>query len=300
MHLARVVVEKVLQYNFMKRIALFFIFLSCAFTYAQQTIVEKDLMVYQPSESSTKLNKAYSENMFFGLFGVKPFIKALHPNESKIKTLTITNSSTKKVAYKADYDEMNNLVNLELTEEVAKPTKVIYVYKDGVISSETIEKKGAEKKVNQFFYNQDKMYIKNANQLFDVIWLEGDVMMKKTYLEQKIGFEDRLMHDCRITKSLGQDINKICYSNSAFKVPFKVKEFTPDVDPKTEKINLIEGSWSEIKLVSSNKYQILKNNQPQFEVELDQNQRLKKFKFLGNKSDKQQPMQFDFTYTFYK
>ena len=81
-------------------------------------------------------------------------------------------------------------------------------------------------------------------------------------MEQKIGFEDRLMHDCRITKSLGQDINKICYSSSTFKVPFKVKEYSPDV--------------------------------------LDQNQRLKEFKFLGNKADKQQPLQFNFTYTFYK
>ena len=119
-------------------------------------------------------------------------------------------------------------------------------------------------------------------------------------MEQKIGFEDRLMHDCRITKSLGQDINKICYSSSTFKVPFKVKEYSPDVAPKTEKINLKEGPWSEIKLISQNKYQISKNNQPQFEVVLDQNQRLKEFKFLGNKADKQQPLQFNFTYTFYK
>lgn len=275
-------------------------FFCCAFSFAQQTIVEKDLMVYQPSATSIKLNKAYSENMFFGLFGVKSFIKALHPNESKIKTVTITNSSTKKVAYKANYDELNNLTSIELTDEVAKPTVVKYTYKDGVIASEIIERKGVEKKVNHFFYNQEKMFVKNANQLFDIIWLEGDVMMKKTYLEQKIGFEDRLMHDCRITKSIGQDINKTCYSNSTFKVPFKLKEFTPDVEPKTEKINLIDGIWSEIKLMSLNKYQILKNNQPQFEVVLDQNNRLKEFNFLGNKADKQQPLQFNFTYTFYK
>lgn len=289
-----------MQYNFMKRIALFIMFFCCAFSFAQQKIVEKDLMVYQPSAASIKLNKAYSENMFFGLFGVKPFIKALHPNESKIKTVTITNSSTKKVAYKANYDELNNLTSIELTDEVAKPTTVKYTYKDGVIASETIERKGVEKKVNHFFYNQENMFVKNANQLFDIIWLEGDVMMKKTYLEQKIGFEDRLMHDCRITKSIGQDINKTCYSNSTFKVPFKLKEFTPDVEPKTEKINLIDGNWSEIKLMSLNKYQILKNNKPQFEVVLDQNNRLKEFNFLGNKADKQQPLQFTFTYTFYK
>ena len=144
------------------------------------------------------------------------------------------------------------------------------------------------------------MYVKNGNKLFDIIWLEGDVMLKKTYMDQKIGFEDRLMHDCRITKSLGQDINKICYSSSTFKVPFKIKEYTPDVAPKTERINLVEGPWSEIKLIAQNKYQISKNNQPQFEVILDQNQRLKEFKFLGNKADKQQPLQFNFTYTFYK
>lgn len=299
MRLVRVVVEKVLQYN-MKKIALFISFFISFFATAQNTIVEKDLMVYQPTETSKKLNKAYSEHLFFGLFGVKPFIKALDLNDSKIKTITITNASNKKVVYKANYDANENLLDFELTDEVAKPTKVNYVYKEGVVFSETIERKGSEPKTNQFFYDQDKMYVKNGNNLFDIVWLEGDVMLKKTYMEQKIGFEDRMMHDCRITKSLGQDINKVCYSNSTFKVPFKLNEYIPDVVQKTEKINLQEGSWSEIKLITSNKYQILKNNQPQFEVILDQNQRLKEFKFLGNKADKQQSLQFNFTYTFYK
>ena len=284
----------------MKKIALFITFLIGFVAFGQNTIVQKDLMVYQPTESSKNLNKAYSEHMFFGLFNVKPFIKALDLNESKIKTITITNASSKKVAYKANYDATGNLLDFELTDEVATPTKVSYTYKDGVISVETIARKGSEAKTNQFFYDQENMYVKNGNKLFDIIWLEGDVMLKKTYMEQKIGFEDRLMHDCRITKSLGQDINKICYSSSTFKVPFKVKEYSPDVAPKTEKINLKEGPWSEIKLISQNKYQILKNSQPQFEVVLDQNQRLKEFKFLGNKADKQQPLQFNFTYTFYK
>ena len=267
---------------------------------AQNTIVEKDLMVFQPTKTSKKLNKAYSEHLFFGLFGIKPFIKALDLNESKIKTITITNASNKKVVYKATYDANENLLEFELTEEVAKPMKVNYTYKDGVISSETMERKGSETRTNQFFYDQDKMYVKNANKLFDIVWLEEDVMLKKTYLEQKIGFEDRLMHNCRITKSLGQDMNKICYSSSTFKVPFKINEYTPDVVPKSERISLKEGVWSEIKLISSNNYQILKNNQSLFEIILDQNQRLKEFKFLGNKADKQQPLQFNFTYTFYK
>ena len=144
------------------------------------------------------------------------------------------------------------------------------------------------------------MYVKNANKLFDMVWLEGDVMLKKTYLDQKVGFEDRLMHDCRITKSLGKDINKVCFSSSTFTVPFKIKEYTPDVEPRTEKVNLIEGSWSEIKLISQNKYAISIKNQPQFEVVLDQNQRIKQFNFLGNKADKQTPLQYNFTYTFYK
>ncbi len=294
------VVEKVLQYNRMKKLASLITLLICFSAFAQKTIVEKDLLVYQPTESSKKLNKAYSENMFFGLFSVKPFIKALNLNESSIKTITITNASTKKVAYKANYDANNNLLDFELTEEVAKPLKVNYTYKDGAIETETISRKGAESKVNQFYYNQDKMYIKNANKLLDIVSLEGDVMLKTTYLDQKLGFEDRLMHDCRITKSLGQDINKICYSSSTFSVPFKLKEYTPDVAPKTEKVNLIEGFWSDIKLISQNKYVITMKNQPQFEVVLDQNQRIKEFKFLGNKADKQQPLTYNFTYTFYK
>lgn len=158
------------------------LFISCMIGFvasAQNTIVEKDLMVFQPTETSKKLNKAYSEHLFFGLFGIKPFIKALDLNESKIKTITITNASNKKVAYKATYDVNENLLDFELTEEVAKPMKVNYTYKDGVISSETIERKGSETRTNQFFYDQDKMYVKNANKLFDIVWLEEDVMLKK-------------------------------------------------------------------------------------------------------------------------
>ncbi len=256
-------------------------------------------MIYRPTDFSIKLNKVYTENMFFGLFGIKNLINALDVNSSKIKTVVITNRASKNVVYKANYDVNNNLLDIELTNELVDPVKVNYTYKDGVLEKEVI-KKGTDEKINQFFYGQDKMYIKNANKLFDIVWLEGDILLKKTYLDQKLGFEDRLMHDCRITKSLGRDINKVCYSSSNFQIPFKIKEFIPDVELKTEKVNLIEGPSSEIKLMSINKYKILKNNQPQFEVVLDQNKRIKEFKFLGNKTEKQEPINFNFTYTFYK
>ncbi|WP_313581795.1 hypothetical protein [Chishuiella sp.] len=283
----------------MKKFALLITFFSCISIFAQNTIIEKDLMIYRPTDFSIKLNKAYTENMFFGLFGIKNLMNALDVNSSKIKTVVITNRASKNVVYKANYDVNNNLLVIELTNELVDPVKVNYTYKDGVLEKEVI-KKGTDEKINQFFYDQNKMYIKNANKLFDIVWLEGDILLKKTYLDQKLGFEDRLMHDCRITKSLGRDINKVCYSSSNFQIPFKIKEFTPDVELKTEKVNLIEGPSSEIKLMSINKYQILKNNQPQFEVVLDQNKRIKEFKFLGNKTEKQEPINFNFTYTFYK
>ena len=58
MHRARAVVEKVLLFK-MKKIALFVTFLIGFVAFGQNTIVEKDLMVFQPTESSKKLNKAY-------------------------------------------------------------------------------------------------------------------------------------------------------------------------------------------------------------------------------------------------
>jgi len=283
----------------MKKFALLITFFSCISIFAQNTIIEKNLMIYKPTDFSIKLSKVNTENMFLGLFGIKNLMNALDVNSSKIKTVVITNKASKNVVYKANYDVNNNLLDIELTNELVNPVKVNYTYKDGVLENEVI-KKGTDEKINQFFYDQNKMYIKNANKLFDIVWLEGDILLKKTYLDQKLGFEDRLMHDCRITKSLGRDINKVCYSSSKFQIPFKIKEFTPDVELKTEKVNLIEGPSSEIKLMSINKYQILKNNQPQFEVVLDQNKRIKEFKFLGNKTEKQEPINFNFTYTFYK
>ena len=84
MRRVRVVVEKVLQYNWMKKLASLITILVCFSAFAQKTIIEKDLMVFKPTESSKKLNKAYSDNMFFGLFGIKPFINALDLNEKSI------------------------------------------------------------------------------------------------------------------------------------------------------------------------------------------------------------------------
>ena len=74
MLLVHVDVVKVLQFNQMKKGVSLILFLICFSAFAQKTIIEKDLMVFKPTESSMKLNKAYSDQIFFGIFGVNPLI----------------------------------------------------------------------------------------------------------------------------------------------------------------------------------------------------------------------------------
>lgn len=282
----------------------FFIFslVLCSLLNAQQTINEVDLKVYVPTVDSKKLNDAYAENLFFGLFGVKALMNAVPNNLKNVRELTISSASftgKKKKVFIAKYSATGQLSSFELMEELGSPLKVEYIYKEGVIQAETITNKEKQQKKNTFYYQADKMYVKNANQLFDMIWLEGEVMMKKTYLDQKLGFEDRLMHNCRITKSMGQDINKVCFSSTDAALPLKIKEYTPDVNLKTQKVTLLEGGSSEVIAETDKKYTIIKQGVKQFDILVNKDKRIEQFNFLGNPAEKQNPLAFEFTYSFY-
>ncbi len=286
----------------MKQYLFVFSLLFSYFATAQATIKEADLMVFEPTLASKKLNTAYAENMFFGLFGIKPLVNAIPVDLKNVKEITVSSASftgKKKKVFSAKYNPKGQLVSFELMEELGKPLQVNYAYKDDVIQHETITTKDQGTKQHAFYYQGDKMYVKNANQLFDVIWLEDQIMMKKTFLEEKLGFEDRLMHNCRITKSLGQDINKVCFSSTSLMLPFKIKEYTPDVNVKTQKVNMLEGGTSEIVAESDKQYGIIKQGTKQFTILLNKDNRIQQFNFLGNAAEKQNPLNFEFTYSYY-
>ncbi|MBF0596261.1 hypothetical protein [Faecalibacter rhinopitheci] len=286
----------------MRKLAFLLLFLQCFIIFAQKTINTESLMVFTPTEDSKKINQAYAENMFFGIFGVKHFINALDNNLKGVKTVTVTSNANPKInypVYKAIYNQDGTLKTFEISEQIGNALQVNYEYKEGVITKETIHYQNKEEMVNTFYYSDNKMYIHKPNQKTEIVWLEGDVLLKKVYSENILGTEDRLMHNCRITKSIGQDVNKVCFSDSNFKIPLVITDYVPEVDPKTLKINLNQGEKSEIKLIGERKYGITLQGNERFQIILDKEQRIISFNYLGNKALKEEPIQFKFTYTMY-
>ena len=143
------------------------------------------------------------------------------------------------------------------------------------------------------------MYIEKSDDKFEIVWLDDDVLLKKIYVNNKVETEDRLMHNCRITKSISQDVNKICFNDVSFKVPLIVTDFVPEVDNKTLKISLKEGNKSEIKLIEDNKYGIYFKGKERYQITLDKDRRIKSFNYLGNPALKEAPISFVFAYTMY-
>lgn len=295
-------VEKVLLYNRMKKLAFLVLMIQSLIVFAQKTIDSESLKTFNVTNDSKKVNSAYAENMFFGIFGVKHFLNALDINQKGIKTVTITSNANPKVktpVYKALYNADGTLNTFEISEQIGKALQVKYDYKQGVIEKETIHYQGKNPINHTFYYNDDKMYIQKPDQKFEIVWLEGDVLLKKVYTENKVGTEDRLMHNCRITKSIGQDVNKVCFNDSSFKVPLIITDYVPEVDAKTLKINLIKGEQSQIKSIAENKFAIILQGKEKFHISLDKEKRIKSFNYLGNPVLKEKPIEFTFAYTMF-
>ena len=297
-----VVVEKVSPYNLMKKIVFLVLLVQSLLVFGQKTIDSESLKTFNVTEDTKKVNEAYAENMFFGIFGVKHFMNALPINTKGVKSVTVTSNANPKVktpVYKALYNADGTINMFEISEQIGKALQVQYDYKQGVITKETIHYQGKNPIQHTFYYNEDKMYIQKPDQKFEMVWLEGDVLLKKVYTENKVGTEDRLMHNCRITRSIGQDVNKVCFNDSSFKVPLIITDYVPEVDANTLKINLIKGEQSQIKSIGENSYAIILQGREKFHISLDQQKRIKSFNYLGNPALREKPIEFLFAYTMY-
>lgn len=295
-------VEKASQFNLMKKLAFLILFINTLMVFGQKTINSESLKVFQPSEDSKKLNAAYAENMFFGIFGVKHFINAFGIDYKGVKSVTVISNADPKVktpVYKALYNLDGTLDMFEITGQIGNPLQVKYEYKAGVMEKEIIHYQNKNAMVNTFYYDSDKMYVQKPNQKFEIVWLEGDVLLKKIYTENQISTEDRLMHNCRITRSIGQDINKVCFNDASFNIPLVITDYVPEVDVNTKKINLLKGEQSQIKSIGDRKYAIVLQGKEKFHVSLDKNNRIKSFNYLGNPALQEKPIEFSFAYTMY-
>lgn len=307
MHKELVDVEKALLYKRLemfkiKLVQLFILILSVGLM-AQETIKDpKDLMVFQPDEQSKKFNEVYTQNFFFGNFGIKPLVNAIPIDYSKVRSIRISaEKGGKKTSNIMElyFNQNGNIEKLKVSEMLAGTKReVIYKYQDGLIVEEKFnDPDGA--KVNQFYYANGKMIVKTIKGMVEVYDLNGEIFTKQSYLDGKLVFKDRLEGKCRITTYLKEDIDKVCYSNFNSELPLTMEEFVSTYDATSKKNQIKpENKW-EVKKMDDLNYSILRDARENYQVKLDKNKRVKSFEFLGSKADNVKPVSYTFAYTYY-
>jgi|LSQX01.2.fsa_nt_gb hypothetical protein len=260
------------------------------------------LLVFAPDENSAKFNKIYTENFFFGNFGIKPLVNALPIQNENLRIVRISALSDGKRIPDImilNYDKAGKLTKMKVSEELSgKAMTVDYVYQEGLISQE-IFSDAEGKRTNKFYYSEGKMIVKNFRDMIDVFQLKGKILFKETFLDGKKVFKDRIEGKCRITQYLQEDIDKTCYSNFQGELPFSMEEFTTTENTKTKKITLVpETKWT-IEKQRNGTYSILSGKSEIYRVELDKNTTVKNFEFMGNKSENKKPVKFSFSYIYY-
>lgn len=279
--------------NFIKIIIL----ILCVNLAAQGKTDLSKFKTFTPDENSAKFNEAYTQNFFFGNFGIKHLINAIPINEKGVKTMKV--SSDNEMMMNFSFDSNGSLTQMKVSRALAgDDITVDYVYKDNLISEEIfITSEG--KKTNKFYYSNGKMNVETSKGMLDVYTLRDKILYKTSYLDGKLVFKDRIEGKCRITQYQQDDINKICFSNFNYQLPFLLEEFTSTENVKTGKISLNKDKTIEIKKQSETEYSILSNQKEVYQLNLDKDTRIKEFKFLGNKSENVNPINFTFSYTYY-
>ncbi|MDD3458864.1 MAG: hypothetical protein PHO74_05260 [Weeksellaceae bacterium] len=284
--------------NYIKFLALF----HTVGIFAQSTIDEAQLKVFLPDENSQTYNWIYTQNFFFGNFGLKQLMSAVPVNPQPARSITIsaTPSSGKTVpVMELHYDKAGNLKRMNVLESFfGTPMTVEYKYRDGLIEQETIyQKKAGEtvEKINLFYYAEGKMIVQNHRGMLDVYNLNGKVLSKRSYIAGKLVLNDKIEDNCRLTNYRGKPISKICFSSFNLDLPLSIEEFSMNED-KNGKVELMKDQTLEIKQKSEVEYSVLNNGKEQYILKLDENKRVKSFHFLGIKSEKVAPVNFNFNY----
>ncbi|MGB6082786.1 hypothetical protein [Moheibacter sp.] len=285
----------------MKILKYIFLFLSVSI-FAQNKSGVNRLLVFSPDENSVKFNEVYTQNFFFGNFGIKPLINAIPIDNKNVKTIRISAETEGRKTPDVmilNYDKEGRLTQLKVSEMLSgKGLTVDYVYKDGLIQEE-IFKDSEGSRSNKFHYAEGKMIMENVKGMIDVFQLKGNVLYKETFLNGKMVFKDRIEGKCRITRYQQDDIDKICYSNFKGEFPFSMEEFTTKENTRTNKITLVpETNWK-IEKNTNGTYSILNGKTELYRLELDKNSTVKNFEFLGIKSEFKSPITFSFSYTYY-
>jgi len=260
------------------------------------------LLVFNPDENSVKFNEVYTENFFFGNFGIKPLVNAIPIDNKNVKTIRISAETEGKKTSDVmilNYDKNGKLIRMKISEMLSgKAMEVNYVYKDGLIQEE-IFKEAQGTKSNKFHYAEGKMIVENTKGMIDVYQLKDKTLYKQTYLGGKPVFKDRIEGKCRITSYRNNDIDKTCYSNFSAEFPMTMEEFSTSENAKTGKTTLTPEKQWEVKKAEDKTYSILSGGTELYRLELNKNSNVENFEFMGIKSELKKPIYFSFTYTYY-
>ncbi len=277
------------------------VFLSVSVLAQSNSAVDK-LLVFQPDENSSKYNEVYTANFFFGNFGIKSLVNAVPVSNQKVKTLKISSESEGKKTsnvFVLNYDKEGKLTQMKISEMLSgKAMTVDYVYNDGLIKEE-IFKDAEGTRSNKFHYAEGKMIIENVRGMVDVFQLKGKILHKQSYLNGKLVFKDRIEGKCRITTYNQDDIDKTCYSSFSGELPFLMEEFSTSENVKTNKISLVSETNWKVEKNTNGTFSFFNGNAELYRMELDKNERIKNFEFLGIKSEFKQPIHFSFQYDLY-
>lgn len=269
--------------------------------FAQSKIDPAKFKVFNPNETSVEYNEIYTQNFFFGNFGLKQIVKAIPINYDNVKSLKIfaTNDTQNNVLImELNYNPEKKLTHMKIEDNLmGEPLSVKYIYEDGLIKEEIFTTEDGIKS-NHFYYNENKMIVENVKGVLDIYNKKDQVLYKTSYWDGNLVFMDKIEGKCRITQYRKQDINKICFSNFQLKEPLKIEEFTASED-QSGKVILEQDKSLELKKNSEQNYSILNNNKELYILTLDKNNRLEKFDFLGIRSQKVKPITFTFSYTYY-
>lgn len=260
------------------------------------------LLVFNPDENSAKFNEIYTENFFFGNFGIKPLVNAVPVKNENIRSIRISAETEGKKTpdlMTMNYDKDGKLIQMKISEMLSgKEMEVNYVYKDGLIQEEIFKEKQGVKS-NKFHYAEGKMIIENTKGMIDVYQLKDKILYKQTYLNGKPVFQDRIEGKCRITSYRNNDIDKTCYSNFTGEFPVTIEEFSTSENAKAGKTTLVPEKTLEIRKSNGRNYSISSGETELYNLELDKNSSIKNFEFRGIKPELKKPVHFSFTYTYY-
>lgn len=276
-----------------------FVFLTVGL-FAQSKLDESQFKVFQPTEKSKVFNKVYTQNFFFGNFGVKQLIAAVPINNDNVKTIEIvaeTSSMKDEPVMELLYNSSGDLIQMKVKQAFfGKEMLVDYQYKDGYLVEEKLTQPN-EVTVNRFYYTDDKMVIENSKGILDIYTLEGEILLKNSYIDGELILSDRMVRNCRLTNYQRKPINKICYNNLNLKLPLTIEKYTNNENEAGRLVLQVDEVLS-IDKSSDLEYDIKISGQSRYKLKLNQDSSLAEFAYLGNKEDKTKPVKYKFNYIY--